>query len=400
MLSLTRYTVLMLAALSAAPAVAQIDIGTREDPGRLLILMQGFRDGALSGSGLSSAFDVSVTDLGSANPAALSGLDQATAGLAYRFETSIPEGYIAGIEYQAINGARPQGAAVAVPLGAWTVGASYGQRYAAEMDFGCITRTTKADPDGGVDDYCLSQSARLETVSPQATYRRVFQNGSELAFGLRLGVGFAQSTAVIDSLEGSFSDTGTQVAVGVRYQRPGAFGLAAYYESALRIKGSAAFEGEGLEPVDQGGPTGGGIAVEVRDSDGQLGDAIPARLGASAEIEVSPRLHFGADAAWVFWKAAWDGNDQLKNNAEAALWGRLDLSERALVSAGLRWQDRDRWEEFESVFDYSGRAIYLMLGGAVTLDRLRLDAALADSHLLSGESQRQTIVKVGASVRL
>ena len=42
----------------------------------------------------------------------------------------------------------------------------------------------------------------------------------------------------------------------------------------------------------------------------------------------------------------------------------------------------------------------MTLGGAVTFDRLRLDAVLADSRLLSASFHRQTLVKVGASVRL
>ncbi len=400
MLPLVRCVALSLAALLSVPVLAQGDNVPSNDPNRLLILMQGFRDGPLSGSGLSSAFGVSVADAGGANPAALGTFDRPEVGFAYRFETSIPEGYIAGIEYGAMNGARPQSAAAAVPVGGWVLGVSYSQRYAAEMDFGCIPRTTEFGPDSDENAFCVTRAARLETVSPQAAYRTVLEDGSELAFGLRLGVGFAQSTAVIDSLEGSLSDVGAQVAVGVGYRKPGAFGLAAYYESALRVEGSATFEGEGIGPVGQGGPAGDGqIGGEIRDL-GRYGDAIPARLGASAEVEVRPNLRLGADAAWVFWKAAWDGNEQLKNNAEADLWGRLDLG-RALVSAGLRWQDRNRWgEQFNDAFDYSGRAIYLTAGGAITFDRFRLDAVLADSHLLSGTEQRQTIVKVGASVRL
>ncbi len=386
-------------ALLSTPALAQGDVVSSDDPDRFFILMQGFREGPLSGAGLSSAFGVSVADVGSANPASLSAFERPEVGLAYRFETSIPDGYVAGIEYQAMNGARPQSAAAVVPLGAWTLGASYSQRYAAEMDFGCIPRMTESDPNSDEIAFCATQSARLETVSPQVAYRTALQTGSELTFGLRLGIGYARITSTIDSLEGSFSDVGAQVAVGVRYRKPGAFGLAAYYESALRVEGSATFEGEGPDPTI--GPTGEGELVgEIRNL-GQFGDAIPARLGASAEVEVRPRVRLGADAAWVFWKGAWDSDEQFEDNAEAALWGRLDLSERALVSAGLRWQDRDRWDNgFEDIVDYSGRAIYLTAGGALTFDRLRFDAVVADSHLLSGQEQRQTIAKLGASVRL
>jgi hypothetical protein len=135
-----------------------------------------------------------------------------------------------------------------------------------------------------------------------------------------------------------------------------------------------------------------------------LADALPARIGLSAEFAATSALRLGADLARVTWKSAWAEHDEdgfLENGIDAALWGRLDLSERTLVSFGLLSLDRNRWgDETSEVFDYSGRAIFMTFGGAVTLDRFRLDAVVADSRLLSAAEQRQTLVKVGASVRL
>lgn len=371
----------------SGPVLAQGGAANYE-PERFLILMQGHTVGSLSGSGPSSAFGVRVADVGGVNPAALGAFERPAAGLAYQFETPIEEGYVAGIGYVPLNGARPQSAAVVVPVGAFTLGLSYNQRYAAEMDFGPIPAQSWENPEMDPDLFWdFSWISRVETISPQAAYRTRLRNGADLTFGLRVGIGYGQYENVIDSVAASLSDWGTQVALGTSYRVPGAYGVAAYYESALRVEGV-------LEREVRFGPGGPPMAISVPHA-----DATPARLGASGEWAMRPSLSLGADVARVFWRSAWGGSDTWRDQNDAALWARLDVSERALVSFGLLSQGRNRWyDEFEEIFDYSGRAIYMTLGGALELDRVRLDAVVADSRLLSADQHKQAVVKVGASV--
>ncbi len=385
------FLALIFSLMLSGPLLAQ-DGAANYEPERFLILMQGHTVGSLSGSGPSSAFGVSVADVGSVNPAALGAFERPAAGLAYQFETPIEEGYIAGIGYDPLNDARPQSAAVVVPVGGFTLGLSYNQRYAAEMEFDPIPYQSPESPE--IDStltYDVTWTSRVETISPQMAYRTVLRNGADLAFGLRVGFGYGQyeNMDMVDSTTASLTDWGTQVALGVSYRVPDAYGLAAYYESALRVEGV-------LEREIRYGPGGAPMAISVPHA-----DAIPARLGVSGEWAARPSLTLGADVARVFWRSAWGGSDTWRDQNDAALWARLDVSERALVSFGLLSQGRNRWyDEFDEIFDYSGRAIYMTLGGALELDRVRLDAVVADSRLLSADQHKQTMVKVGASVRL
>lgn len=379
------FALLLTVSLLPNPVLAQGDSPNYE-PSRFLVLMQGFAPGGLGGSGLSAAFDVPVANVGSVNPAALGAMERPAAGISYQVATAIDEAYVAGIGYGPMNGARPQSAAVAVPLGALVLGLSYDQRYAAETDFGCIPREFGPE----LEPYCAHATSRLETISPQVAYWSTFPNGGEVAVGLRLGFGYGQYESVVDTLAGSLTDWGALVALGASYRVPGAFGLAAYYESALRVEGVVSYGGGS---VSEGAPPATHVVPHA--------DALPARLGASAEWAATPALTLGADVARVFWKAAWNGSGRLKDDTDAALWGRLDVSERALVSFGLLSQGRNRWgDEFNELFDYSGRAIYFTLGSALTLGNVQLEAVIADGRLLSAEQHRHTIVKLGASVGL
>lgn len=380
-----------LALAVAGPAAAQGDLRLNGGPDRFLILMQGHRLSSLSGSGLSSAFGVEVADVGGVNPVALGDFDRAAVGVTYQLETSIGEGYFAGIGYEPMNGARPQSAAVVLPLGDFAFGVSYTQRYVAQMDFGAIPVTTGGAP----LQIEASQSARLETVSPQFTYRAALRDGGLLTLGARLGLGHARLEAEIDENASSFTDWGTQAALGVSYRRAGAYGLALYYESALRVGGTLPrfLPGPDLpSPIE--GETIGYVTIPQA-------DAIPARLGASVEIVGSPVLQVGADLTRVFWRDAWGGGEELRDNSEAAFWTRFGLSRSSAVSLGLLAQGRDRWNNgITEIYGYSGRAIYITLGAALTFGPARLDAVVADSRLLSGNEQRQTVVKAGASVGL
>lgn len=375
---------------AAGVARAQGDIRT-PSPERFFILMQGYAAPNLSATGLSTTFGVGVADMGGSNPAALGAVNRPTVGLTYQLESSISDGYFASIGYDPMNGARPQSAGTAVPLGAWVLGASYAQRYAAEMDFGPVPSPTQGNPE--IDPVLTSevrQFARLETVAPHVAYRATLTSGANLAVGARLGVGRVAFESLVDDETTSISDWGTQFAVGVSYRVPDGYGLAAYYESQLRVSGQT----DRVVRLPSNG--------ETRSVTVPFADAIPARFGLSVEAEARPDLRLGADVAWVRWKAAWEeDSDQLKDQPELSVWAQRDLSAEALVSFGVMYRGRNRWDNgVDEAFDYSGRAVYLTAGGALTVGSLRLDMVVADSRLLSSENHRQTVVKVGASVEL
>ncbi|MEP0548780.1 MAG: hypothetical protein ABJF88_17725 [Rhodothermales bacterium] len=375
---------LVFALLLATPLAAQ----AQSD----FLMPQGQLPAAFSGSGLSSAFGVTVADVGGANPAALGGFEQTTVGVSYGLGTAAE--VASDVEVGPANGLRPQSAAVVFPRGAWTFGVSYSQRYASSMDM-CIPRQTPYNPDVESSGWCAEQTARAEVLASQVAYRTIGTSGSTFDLALRLGLGRGSINSEIDNVTGMFSEWGLQFAAGVRY-RTDRYGLAVHYEHALRVEGATDYEG-GLEtPVPTTGPDGQGeIAGFIEDFSFSVA-AIPARLSLSTTVDATPTLDIGADLHYAFWQM--EDADRYENQIEAAAWARLDLSDRALASFGVWRQGGHPFSR--SAFVDDGQAIYLTLGGALTFDRLRLDAAVADSRLLSGAEQRQTLVKVGASVRL
>ncbi len=384
---ITRLALLML---FAGPAWAQGEGGTSyTEP--FLFVPQAHRFAALSGTSLSATFDVPVANVGAGNPAALGAFDRAALGLAYQLDTSIKGGYFSeAFDYEADNDARPQSAAVVAPVGAFRIGASYVQRHAGGLGFDTILGLPGTS---SADTAASSITACVETFSPQAAVRVESALAEEdvLVFGLRLGFGRAGFEERLDTLATRFSDWGTHFAVGASYRTGTAkpLGLGLYYESGLRFEAAATRR----FPVS-GGPGGG--EVEIASFPVRYDDALPGRLGLSLRYEPTPTLRVGADAARVFWE---ETSEQRLDQFDASAYAQLDVAEDALVSFGVFSQGRGYFENGD-VFDYSGRAVYLALGGAVTFEHVRLDAALADSHLLAASEHRQTILKVGASVQL
>lgn len=348
---------------------------------------------ALSGAGSSSAFGVRVADVGEANPAALGTFGQTEVGVSYRAGTAAE--IVRDIEVGPAFGLRPQSVAVVLPAGAWAFGVSYSQRFAAEVDYGCIPVMTPVEPDIEPLDFCAAETARLETFSPQVAYRWGRHGGSTLDVGVRLGLGHGSMDGQIGDVTGTFSAWGFQAAAGIRY-RTEWYGLAVHYEHALRVEGEMDYQGGLVAPVPTTGPDGEGeIAGSIEDASFRVA-AIPARLSFSTAIDVAPTLDIGADLHYAFWQ--WEDEEQYENQTEVAAWGRLAVTDRALASFGV-WM-RGRHPSARSVFVEDGRATYLTVGGALSFERLRIDAVVADSHLLSAESHRQTIVKVGLGVTL
>jgi hypothetical protein len=352
---------------------------------------QGQPPAAFSGGGLSSAFGVSAADVGGANPAALGGFEHTTVGTSYLLGTAA--GIAGHDEVGPANGLRPQSLAAVFPRGAWALGIGYSQRYTSRLK-ACIPRQTPENPDIEPASFCAEQTARVETLSPQVAYRRVLAYGSALDLGVRLGLGRGSVDSQFDDVTGRFSEWGLQFAAGMSYHADGV-GLAVYYESALRVEGATDYEG-GLEtPGPTTGPEGQGeIGSSIEDFSFSAA-ALPARVGFGVVLNATPMLGFGADLHYAFWQME---EDRYENQLEVAGWTRFDLSDRALASLGVWMQGRRPFSR--NIVGDDGRAIYLTAGGALTFDRLRLDAVVADSHLLSDEGHRQTLVKLGASVRL
>jgi hypothetical protein len=381
--SLRRAALVTLVVCCCGPALAQ-----GSPPGDPFLLSpQAFTFPALSGAGLSATFGVAVADVGAVNPAALGAFDRAELGLAYKAETSVDGGYLSEFfDYEAEHGARPQSAAVVVPVGALRLGAGYAQRYAGGLGFDTIITET--------DTAASSFTSRVETFSPQAAYRleHALAEGDAFTLGLRVGLGRAEHEERLDTLVTRFSEWSTHVAVGASYRTGAArpLGLGLYYESPLRFETTTTLRFPDVEFPS--GEVVGVISVPVR-----YRDALPGRLGLSLHYEPTPTLRLGADAARVFWEDAGRERAQLDASAHA----RLDVSRDALVSFGVFSQGRGLFDEdVADAFGYGGRAVYLTAGGAVTFGRLRLDAVIADGRLLSAEEHRQTLVKLGASVWL
>ena len=250
-------------------------------------------------------------------------------GISYGLGTAAE---VAGeVEVGPANGLRPRSLAAVFPRGAWALGFSYTQRYASSLDT-CIPRQTPTSPDVEPAGFCAEQTARAEVLASQAAFHTVGTSGSTLDVGVRLGLGRGSINSQIDDLTGRFSEWGLQFAAGVRY-RADRYGLAVHYEHALRVKGATYYEG-GLEtPVPTTGPDGQGeITGSIEDFSFSVA-AIPARLSLSTTVDATPTLYIGADLHYAFWQM--EDADRYENQTEAAVWARLDLSDRALASFGV-----------------------------------------------------------------
>lgn len=318
----------------------------------------------------------SISNISSLNPAALSSIDNLSAGISYQFSSRIKEAWFGHIDYLRNKNGLPQSAGIVIPFKDFRFAAAMNQKFNGSLDFGNIPITTVENPVGNgeyvhfVSGYNLINFSIIESWSA----KNIFSN-DKFSLGVRIDLDkfYVNQNIGLNENYHAFS-----FAAGFSYEKVSADILnrfSFYYEKGADVQEIRTITlGNNHYQID-------------------IGAKSPDKLNFGADFSVNKNLLISSGVSYVYWKDANNHDD----NPEAYLSGIYKYSDLLSFSAGAFYQKytlSDFWvRENLDVF-------YLNVGAVLHFDRFDFNVGIADSHLFSSDWRKQTIINTSLEVRI
>lgn len=360
-----------------------------------LYLAQGFSLASLSSLGTSGITN-DVSNIGVINPASLSMYNNFRAGLTYQYETKIDEAFGSDIGHERYEYEVPQSFGMILPAVGFKFSVSFQQLYNSHLDFGKIPITDIEHPDGTGEYYEPDFKTRLYSFSLGVSY--IFDNifdENSFAVGARVSKNnLSYEEKLFDnSLKATHSDISW--AAGIVYEHAlntGKFirtGL--FYEGNVSINMLANYENTnyGIIPVDS-------LNLNIVPYSVRIKAQKPSKLKLDIETNYLDDFLFQLGAGIVFWN---DVSSNINNQLELSGSGVYGLSDKLNLSLGFFYTDKTYEDDLSDFLD-KFTAFFITAGLNYSLHPLKVGLAIADSHLLSDEWRKQTIVKIGIDVEI
>lgn len=355
------------------------------------ILQTGFTFGLLNGRGVSGLSN-DVSNITFINPAAINEFKRYSFGLSYQVESN--KTWFADIEISRITNFTPQSVGVVIPVKNLRVGIGMGQIYNAFLDLGEILITPTINPDGTGETYNTIFETTVQRYSLLLSYS--FENlvidKSNFIIGFKINLNRLHENGSLSIYNISESIYENSWAIGSVYKINYAenksiqFGLA--FESNVLFNKSIMIEVNLPDTILNPLP---GVYEIVYPNN--LVGKIPSKLMFDTDISLSHKLKALGNISSIFWNGI---SDEYKVQMEFSGSVIYLFSNILSASIGFYYTDGNAKDDFVSD---KLNALFLTAGIEFQYDVLVASLAIADSHLLSGDFQKQTIGKMLLGVR-
>lgn len=359
----------------------------------LMIFPQGNTIESLSGYGNSGLIN-STSNISGLNPAALNNIKNKSAGISYQFESGINDVWIGVFKYKRITNFVPQSAGFILPYKNWRFGLSMSQHYNSFIFTPPIPVTTMEQPDGTGEFITAEYRTNLYDYSIITSY--VFENifnNAELSVGTRIGWGNLIYNASLADVQADIKDNSTTFSIGGVYKQKledkKYIQLGLYYESGTNFKSQYSYNGKGAFRSNDSN------YYQIQTSNLPFEAKFPSKMQFDFDVDIISNLKLLGNLSYIFWK---DVKTNAANNIEFSFSGFYEFNDLFSASAGFY----NATLNFDYVPPILGsdinkemKALYLTAGFVINLKEFKIDAAFADSHLISGAYRQQTIGKLG-----
>jgi len=354
----------------------------------VLFLAQGFGIPLLNAKG-TSGLSNNISNISFINPAALNQLRNYTVGVSYQFQTNLDEAYLFGIGSSRITGFIPQAVGALVPINNMRFGIGMGQTYNGTLDFEPIPITTTQYPDGTGEFITMEYETRVQSYSFVFSYsfEDISSANSNLSIGMRYNLNRLHYYNKILYIGIDVSDYSSSWGIGSLYQinydenKSIQFGLS--YESKIEFRKNYSIKeySSDIDPSDS--------TIIIDQNPYTLFGEIPSKLRFDINIATLSQLQLLGSFNFVFWSS---GSNNARDQLEFAASTVYSINENFSPSLGFYYTDRNFEED---LFDINSEmnAFFIIAGLNVNYNFIEFDFAFADSHLLSGDFRKQTIVK-------
>lgn len=351
------------------------------------IFIQAMPIEALYSVGFSNMFAAGAAEIASGNPASLSTFSHPSIGFDYAYASRIKQFEDVYLERDLQR--LPLSAGAVYPLQNVQFGFTYQRKYSSYIDFGEIPITTIENPGGTGETMRAKSQTNLHSFSAIVcfAFEEMFKTGDRLALGVQVSADNIDVNEKIYMTEGRVTDRTFSSRLGIQYRLNSQFGIAFVLDKAPHFSSTVRIKNESFVMDSSSGYT---IYIN-QESSNAYRFIMPDKAVLGVQFALSEQLSFSCTAAYVQWSKVSSGyRDQFNFSlgSTVALAGLFD------VSAGVYSSDR---QNRESAGLWGNQARYFNLGV-----RKQIGPAIAriewyDSHGLSDERRKQTIVKAGFS---
>ncbi len=361
-----------------------------------IILPQGYSLNLLNSKGTSGINNV-VSNINFINPAALDRFDIISAGISYEYQTNITNAWLANIGYKRFTGSAPQSVGIILPFNSFKIGFGAGQTYESELDLGEIKITTIDHPDGIGETLHPIYKTNVYSYSFLGSYS-IKNLLTDDVFGMGVKFSFSHLNYVTSFFPGSVDESvnsfGTELGLiyKMNLDKIKNILLGLSFSTAVQFSEIFRYSDDYSLYTDSSRNTYYSIISTAI----MLNGNIPSYLKFDFDINTIPQVEILGSFKDIFWS---DIKSNVRDHFE--LSGSMIYKMNDFISPTVGFYSTD----YTLKDDYFGinkemNAFYITAGLQININPINIDLALADSHWLSGEFRKQTIVKAGVGIQL
>lgn len=366
--------------------ILSTSISIADDPPRtateqLLLFSQGFTFN--SGLGFSNLATSTIWNISAANPASLADFPEISAGVSMQYASRIEDAFGFDIAYERVNPWLPQSFGLVLPFHAFRMGVGFNQKYSHSLDFGEIPILTVNNPQGSGETYHPVFETYVYSGSGMISYAlpRFINPSHGLALGAQIDVDFLRNYQEIPRLSATGTDQAISWKAGIRYRFLDLLKLGAAFEKGASFSGNIEWEEYALLMIPDSG-----FISQSQFQDTPFTADLPDRLSFGWWLKISEQFSLANDFSFVYWENVYSS---LKNQMDISGSVYFLASEKISFSAGFystRWELND--------------AFFMSVGILANFKPLRMELTVADSHLASSDTRKQTLARLGLGVSL
>jgi hypothetical protein len=355
----------------------------RITPTSVLFIHQGYVIN--NGLGFANSTVTTAANIAAANPATLADFGKTFLGISFLFASKI-DSTLNGIRVnqERMNAWVPQAFGLVLPYQDFRLGLGFNQKYTSVLNVGEITVTDPGNPGGSEETVKPLFKTYVYSVSANAAYilPRFISPEHRLSLGLQIDVNFFRGYEEIGRVKGESSDQSITWKAGARYDFVDylRFGLA--YEKGASFEGTVKWNDEELITSTAGQQI---IGQQIEQ---KFSGKMPDRLVLGLYFKVAEKLRLANDFTSVYW-------EKIANNLKNSLDISGNLVYQGWESVSLSGGFYSTRREYKDPEFEGDSGLFLSAAALVKLGRAEIEALIADSHLFSSDTRKQTLARLG-----
>lgn len=359
------------------------------------LLPQGFSIPLLNSKGISGIFS-DVSNVNSMNPASLFRQKNYSFAFSYQFQTNIDEAYVYDIGTSRIKNYLPQSVGGVIHSNDFSLGIGFGQKYNGSLDFDPIPITTINEPEGTGEFFVPEFENVLFNYSLSVGYqlKDILVDNSNLSFGIKYILNSFYSYEGVLSVSAKSSLLGSTFEFGSVFNYDlnefQSIGIGVSYWTSAKMSDEVKFIGiDNLNFPDSG-------RIIIVPANFVMVLNIPSELNFDLYFKPTNDFTLLGRINNIFWSSS---NENVKDQFAFSSSASYSFNPSIDASFGFYYTSKEYIQDF---FDLNENlyAFYFTAGLSVKVNIFKLDLALADSHLFSGDVWKQTIGKIGLGIQL